>query len=205
MKRKRSGTFMIIMGLVLIAVALSLFGYDAWLSRQAANASADAEKKLVIPKSTDDDPYLDPDAEMPVETVDGYEYIGILEIPALNMKLPVMKDWSYPKLKISPCRYTGSYFKDDMVICAHNSRAHFMPLWNIAVGTDVYFTNVKGMRLHYLVSNLEYLSPFDVEQMTENKNNSEDSQAEWDLTLYTCTYGSRQRLAVRCVRVRKNN
>jgi sortase A len=39
------------------------------------------------------------------------------------------------------------------------------------------------------VADLETLEPTDIEGMTTG---------DWDLTLFTCTYGNRYRLAVRC-------
>lgn len=201
MKGKRSGNILIIVGLVLIAAAFSLLLYDSHESSQAGSASEQIVEQLVVSDDQlKEEPYLDPSAEMPVKTIDGNDFIGTLEIPDVNMRLPVMMDWDYAKLKISPCRYSGSYFNDDLVICAHNSAAHFMSLWNIAIGTDVYFINVDGLRLHYVVSNLEDLQAEDISLMTQNNRNS-DSTADWDLTLYTCTYNGVQRLAVRCVRV----
>lgn len=44
------------------------------------------------------------DPEMPVVMLDGYEYVGYVEIPALELKLPVMSDWDYNRLTLAPCR-----------------------------------------------------------------------------------------------------
>ena len=77
---------------------------------------------------------LDPNREMPVLEADGNLYIGILKIPALNLELPVMSDWSYPQLRTAPCRYAGSAYQDDLVIAAHNYRRHFGLLGTLAAG-----------------------------------------------------------------------
>ena len=45
-----------------------------------------------------------PEGEMPVIEIDGYDYIGVLQIPSLDLTLPVISDWSYPALQIAPCR-----------------------------------------------------------------------------------------------------
>ena len=36
-----------------------------------------------------------------------------------------MESWSYPKLKVAPCRYRGSAYLDDLIIAAHNYDRHF--------------------------------------------------------------------------------
>lgn len=136
---------------------------------------------------------------MPTEEIDGNQYIGQLEAPSVNVSLPVMYNWNYEQLKKAPCRYYGSYYTDDLVICGHNYRTHFSPLRSIKPGEDVYFITVTGERIHYLVSNIETLKPTAIEEMTENRNNSE-SASEWDLTLFTCTTGGRARYAIRCDR-----
>ena len=61
--------------------------------------------------------------EMDTVPVNGYACIGILSIPALELELPVLKDWSYGKLKKAPCLYYGSYYESDFVIAAHNYKS----------------------------------------------------------------------------------
>ena len=51
----------------------------------------------------------DTEQDMPVIEIEGNFYIGVLEIPSLELSLPVMADWDYEKMKIAPCHYYGSY------------------------------------------------------------------------------------------------
>ena len=131
---------------------------------------------------------------MPVEELDGESYIGLLEIPALNLSLPVIENWDYEKLKVAPCRYAGSYYMNDLVICAHNYQDHFASLQYIKVGEDVYFTNTDGEVIHYIVSNRQTVLPTQIDLMIDN------TQETWDMTLFTCYTGGRTRCAVRCIR-----
>ncbi len=71
---------------------------------------------------------LDPEMEMPeiaLESAGGAACIGTLEIPSLDLTLPVMSEWSYPLLKLAPCRYAGSAYQGNLVIAAHNYKTHF--------------------------------------------------------------------------------
>lgn len=208
MKRKKGkskkGTIVILIGLLLLAAALSLVAYNFWDSGRAGSASEETARKLdtyinAMEPSDDNDNTEDKNKSMPTVVIDGQTYIGELEIPSISRKLPVMADWSYEKLRISPCRYSGSYYADDLVILGHNYGRHFSPIKWIDIGADVYFTNVNGERIHYIVENRETIAPTDVEEMIENDENSE-KKADWDLTLFTCTTGGRARCAVRCVR-----
>ena len=126
---------------------------------------------------------------MPVIEVEGSRYVGYLDIPALELSLPVMENWSYPNLKISPCRYEGSAYDNDLIIAAHNYQRHFGGLKNLSIGDEVRFTDGDGNVFTYHVAALEQLQPTQVEEM---------SAGDWDLTLFTCTLGGQQRVTVRC-------
>jgi sortase A len=206
MHKKTKGNLLITLGILLIAAAVGLAGYNLWDASRAQKAAGEITGQLIsdIESKVEDGktaaPYMDPNTPMPVEMIDGYEYIGVLEIPSEGLSLPVMKEWDYTRLKISPCRFTGSYYSDDLVICAHNYMRHLGPLLQIGIGEDIYFTNVDGLTIHYIVTNRETVEPTAVEQMIENTSNSGTSLLDWDLTLFTCNLGGQTRCAVRCSR-----
>lgn len=204
-KHSHRGNLLIFLGMILIFGALGLTVYNI-LDGKRAEKAAEQISVALIDKIKEEDsamqvPMFDPAAPMPVEVIDGYEYIGVLEIPDLDLTLPVMNEWDYTRLKISPCRFTGSYYADDLVICGHNYAKHFSPIKWIDIGADVYFTNVEGMTIHYIVTNRETVEPTDVELMIDNIHNSTSSTMDWDMTLFTCNTGGQTRCAVRCSRV----
>ena len=130
-----------------------------------------------------------PEMEMPTREIDGQTYIGMVEVPALELSLPVISEWTYPRLKKAPCRYVGSVYSKDMVICGHNYDRHFGRLKELAVGDEVRFTDMDGNVFFYSVCGTEQLGKYAVEDMLAG---------EWDLTLFTCTKGGRMRVTVRC-------
>ena len=135
---------------------------------------------------------LNPEMEMPEVSLPGLEEagcIGIIEIPSINIKLPLLSTWSYSLLKKAPCRYTGSIYLDNMVIAAHNSDAHFKKISNLQEGDIVTFTDAVGNVFTYTVAGIELLQPDEVDNMTNG---------QWPLTLFTCTYGGASRVTVRC-------
>ena len=221
---RRFGTLLTAIGLLLMAGGLGLVIYNMWDNNRADDAS-DAILKQIEEEHADmgvsnapappsrsdkdvDDRVTDKDAwrygqTMPVTLVDGFQYIGILEIPSLGIRLPVLDTWDYDRLRISPCLYSGSYYTDDMVICGHNYQRHFSPIKGVDIDADVYFITADKVIYHYTVSNRETVQPTSVEQMIRNMNNRdpEDGDMEdWDLTLFTCNTGGQTRCAVRCIR-----
>ena len=210
MKKNSKGNILILLGILMLLGAVGLVAYNFWDANRAKEAAEQISEQLIekIDENVKSEetaapaPYMDPNTPMPVELIDGYEYIGILEIPSKELSLPVMAEWDYDRLKISPCRFVGSYYTDDLVICAHNYDQHLGRLLSIDIGVDVYFTNVEGLTIHYIVTNRETVEPTAVEQMIENTGNSETSLLDWDLTLFTCNLGGQTRCAVRCSRVK---
>ncbi len=122
-KRHSGSNILIIIGVLCIAAAIGLSGYNILTSHKAGEASHMVIEKLDLSDALT--PAWYSDKEMPVTSVDGVDYIGMLTIPDLNLQLPVAADWSYEQLLSSPCCYTGNYYKNDMVVCAHNYPTHF--------------------------------------------------------------------------------
>ena len=207
MKRKK-GTPLIALGLLLIAAALSLVAYNLKESQNARQfgaevvdlmcetlysepaqkdtATIDAAEEVVLP-----DYLRDPEMEMPVQTIDGQDYIGVLSIPALNLELPVISQWSYPGLRVAPCRYQGSAYTDNLIIAAHNYSSHFGNLKTLREGDSIFFVDVRGNAFSYEVAALETLAPTATDEL---------ASGDWDLTLFTCTVGGQSRVTLRCVR-----
>ena len=195
------------LGLLLLLAALGLTAYNLWLDARASMSvdvvlerltptlssrqselpplsSGEALEEAFVP-----DHVLNPEMAMPEETIDGRNYIGVLDIPALELSLPIISEWSYDALQIAPCRYSGSAYLDNLVIAGHNYRSHFVSLPQLQPGDSVTFTDMDGNVFSYEVSSLETLSPYAVSDMTSG---------DWDLTLFTCTVGGQSRLAIRC-------
>ena len=195
------------LGLLLLLAALGLTAYNLWLdarasmsvdvvlerltptlsSRQSelpALSSGEALEEAFVP-----DYVLNPEMAMPEETIDGRNYIGVLDIPALGLSFPIISEWSYDALQIVPCRYSGSAYLDNLVIAGHNYRSHFASLSQLQPGDTVTFTDMDGNVFSYAVSSLETLSSYAISDMTSG---------DWDLTLFTCTVGGQSRLAIRC-------
>ena len=204
---RRRSTWMIIIGILLLLAAGVLVFRNMQESAEAGEASDSALTGLEEAMPSEDTwsialPTLPEEGtEMTTVEVDGYTYIGRLEIPSLELSLPVMKDWDYNKLNISPCRYSGSYLSDDMVICAHNFASHFGAIHTLAIGAEVDFITTEGRVYRYSVSNIETLQPTMVsEMMGLDEDLLVDEEKGWELTLFTCTVDGRARHAVRCIR-----
>ena len=113
MKRK-IGITLVTLGLILILFAVALFLYNNFENKKAqeqSNRVMDAIIDTVDNNQTNDE--IDPfDTEMKVVDIEGNDYIGYLDIPELNVTLPVMSECDYSRLRVAPCRYYGSIKTD---------------------------------------------------------------------------------------------
>lgn len=198
-------------GLLLLAAALFLWAYNGQESRRAGDSAQQVITELTQsltrqppaeagagPEQTEapavklPEYLLDAQREMPEKTVNGRAYIGVLSIPSLNLELPVLSQWSYPNLKEAPCRYSGSLYQNDLIICAHNYASHFGRLKTLQPGDTLLFTDMDDQVVSFQMVEQETLEPNDQEAMTTG---------DWDLTLFTCTPGGQTRVTVRFQRV----
>lgn len=199
MKLKK-GSIFIIIGLLLLVAALLLTCFNLYDQFRGERSVDNIMDKMILKNREHSlqegeipDYILNPDMEMPVETIDGRDFIGTLEIPSLNLNLPIISQWSYGNLRVAPCRYDGSAYKNDMILAAHNYPSHFGNLKYLKEGEYVIFTDADGNKFTYTAVVRETLMPTAVNEILSKEED------DWDLTLFTCTVGGRSRVVVRCV------
>ncbi len=134
---------------------------------------------------------LEEKKEMTVRTIDGHGYIGFILIPRFDLELPIMAEWDYDKLRIAPCRQFGSTKTDDLVIAGHNYKSHFGNIPNLNRGDIVIFTDMDNEVSSYAVESVVKIGPNDTDLVL---------YSDYDLILYTCDYGGRNRFTVNCRR-----
>lgn len=134
--------------------------------------------------------YIDnPKMEMPIKQINGYDYIGYLKIEKLSLDLPIMSEWSYHLIRISPARFKGSVYENNMIILAHNYKAHFGYLYRLDRGDRVEFVDMNNNNFIYEVDEVDKISGDKMDELLAGN---------WDLTLFTCTLDGKSRVVVRC-------
>lgn len=203
MKKVRRSKLFTGIGLLLIGAALLLTLYniaEGVIAGRKADMALDLLRKdMAVSDDSLDDLTSDgrplyekyPEMAMPLVEIDGEFYVGVIEIPSLDIELPVKEDFSYKELKSSPCRYDGSVYLDNMIIAAHNYSSHFGKLKNLNIGDRVSFTDGDGNLFLYDVAEIIQVNGNDVEGMKEG---------DWDMTLFTCTLDGENRVTVRLVK-----
>ena len=201
MSKQHVGLVIMFIGIAAVTAGFGLSCYNLWDNYRAGiqagtvlNAIVRPQEEMAIsdsnmtPEASHELP-PDLDRKLPTLELDGHRYIGTVSIPVIDVVLLVQEDWSLELLKTSPCRYMGSPYQGDLIICAHNYATHFGRLKKLLPGDEVIFTDVEGNEFRYNVVELESLAGTAVEEL---------ESGIWDLTLFTCTLGGQMRVTVRC-------
>jgi len=203
---KKIGLIFTIAGTVLILAALSIFLYNKKKDEDAGQNSqvllSDVQQVIEARKAdgpSASEPLTDDDDSQPskvneslsesdkVALVDGYECIGYLSIPDLDLNLPILSEWDYDRLDVAPCRQFGSVDTNDLVIAGHNYENHFGRLKLLEPGAVVIFTDMDGVEYKYRAMVIDILAPTEVSRV---------QNSGYDLVLYTCTLGGKTRVTV---------
>ena len=198
--RAKLSAILIGLGILMILGAAGLLLYNQQESDRVASFSASivpelseyaaaARETASLPPLVTDP--LAPQPEMPTAQIEGRRYTGVFSIPAIGYQVPVFDSCSESLLKLGACRFHGSTYQRDLVLCAHNYNRLYSLLTKLRPGDAVRFTDMDGFTWSYVVADLETLGPNMVEEMTDSG---------YDLSFFTCTYGGEARLTLRCVR-----
>ena len=124
-----------------------------------------------------------------VTLIENEEYIGYIDIPSIEIKLPILRNYSESALNISPTVYKYDLETNQLIIGGHNYKRHFSKLKNVSVGEQLSMTNSEGDIYTYEILEILTLDGYDVDAL---------HSLEYDLILFTCTLGGSSRLVVCC-------
>ena len=120
-----------------------------------------------------------------------YTTLGILTIPKLNVRLPVIAEYTDANLKVSCCKISGRADNKPyrLVISGHNIWSHFKGLDTLQIGDQIAFTDRDGITYYYGAT--EFLDLY-------KTNGAAVLEAVgWDITLITCKTDNTWRTVVR--------
>ena len=123
--------------------------------------------------------------------------IGIIEIPGLDIRYPVMEGTTSKVLNagIGHIEETAGIGESgNCVLCGHNGSRYgtfFTSLSQISIGDEVMITDKKGLKHIYEVTETEIVNPYD--------NSIKTQGTEKELTLFTCSQKGTMRFVVRCI------
>ena len=164
-----------ILGICLLAIALLVMLAWQWgiLDAQVKAEIYVATIRQATPQTQGAIPEIRRDNTMARLSLDGRDFVGILEMPGYDLALPVGADWG--ESGKYPCCFFGSVYDRTLQIGATTQKGQFDFYREISVGDSVYFTDLEGNRFGYTVTQIDYESRF---------SQATSPREERDLTLF---------------------
>lgn len=151
---------------LLIAAAIALIYWQgnirSWEQKTAGYLSAITAR---IPTPQSAIPEERTNNAMPVLSIDGTDFVGILEMPRYGASLPVGAHWG--KVSSYPCLFDGSVYDGTLQIGATTQAGQYDFYRDISVGDAVYFTDMEGNRYEYTITDLRYVNRADQAALAE--------------------------------------
>lgn len=128
-------------------------------------------------------------------TYKGYAVVGIIQIPSINLKYPILEKLTANSLKTSVVLlYTAQGLNNEgnSVIIGHNYRngTMFSNVDKLKNGDYIYITDLSGRKVGYKIYNMFRASGSEGEYITRNTNGKRE------ISLSTCTDDSKARTIV---------
>lgn len=128
-----------------------------------------------------------------------YSIVGIVNIPKINCRYPIIAETTDPMLKVSVCKFWGSAPNEvgNLCIIGHNYKnsKFFSKVPSLIVGDIIEITDLSGRTLQYKAYDIYTVDPSDT------RCTSQLTQGKKEVTLITCTNDTKQRVIVKCTEV----
>ena len=128
-----------------------------------------------------------------------YSIVGIVNIPKINSKYPIIAETTDQLLKVSVCKFWGSNPNEvgNLCIIGHNYRnsKFFSKVPTLVTDDIVEITDLSGKTLKYKIYEMYTVDPSDT------RCTSQLTQGKKEVTLITCTNDGKQRVIVKCTEV----
>ena len=151
-----TGRICIFAGTILLLMAVIFPVFWQWQIGSSAQKTEDCVETIrsLIPEAQS--AFLEErrDNTMPILSLDGTDYIGILEIPRYGSALPVSADWG--EVTKRPCRLGGSIYDGTIQIGGTSQKGQYDFFRDISAGDSVCFTDMEGKRYAYEITDIRY-------------------------------------------------
>ncbi len=124
--------------------------------------------------------------------VDGYDVEGIIEIPKINIKYPIVSTTSDEAMKVAITKFWGTNINDigNYTMAGHNYKngTMFGKTKYLEIGDKIKMTDLNLNTVEYEIFKIYTIDPDDVTCIESVEPNTRE------ITLITCTNGHKNRL-----------
>ena len=124
----------------------------------------------------------------------GYKIEGIIEIPKINIKYPIIDHTNEETMKVSITKFWGPQANEigNYTVAGHNNKdgTMFGKTKYLQIGDKIKLTNLKNETIEYEIFKIYSIDPESVENGTR------------EITLITCTNGHKNRLVTKARQIK---
>lgn len=125
----------------------------------------------------------------------GYKVEGIIEIPSINIRYPVLNKTNDASMKISITKFWGPGVNEvgNYTMAGHNNKdgTMFGKTKRLQIGDTIEMTDLKNNTVTYEIFKIYSIDPDDVSIVESVQDNCRE------ITLITCTNGHKNRLIIK--------
>lgn len=148
--------------LIITTVVLAAWQWNIHTATQKAQEYV-AKMRSFMPESQSAVLEQRSDNTMPVLSMAGTDFVGILEVPSANCTLPVSADWGQSSQ--FPCRFAGSLYDGSLQLGSTTQAGQFDFYRQLSVGDSLFFTDMTGNRYGYAITDICYRQHADSETL----------------------------------------
>lgn len=133
------------------------------------------------------------DVEDMPKQIKGYNVIGEIEIPKINLKKYILEYFTMDSMDVSITRFWGNGINKagNFSIIGHNYKGMFRDLKDLEIGDQFTLTSSNGETCNYVIYDIYIVDPEDVSCIEDSLNGKRE------VTLITCTVGGEKRLILK--------
>lgn len=167
-------------GLILILSSIIIFAYDFVNYRKTDKNLPEITEKIerLLPNKREAFVSKRSDYTMPSVEIDGYDFVGLIEVQNYSVKLPIYSIYDSVHM---PAVYSGSAYDGSLVICGKYADGQFNFADKLEVGEQLTFTDLYGQIFRYTVKRITHSDSLSEEKLQTDND---------DLTLFVKLNGS---------------
>ena len=175
---------------LIVVVAMIVIRYGGnYLNEKEVSASLETIEEELNKEETQQSESL-PELEFK-----GYKIEGIIEIPKINIKYPIIDHTNEETMKVSITKFWGPQANEigNYTVAGHNNKdgTMFGKTKYLQIGDKIKLTNLKNETIEYEIFKIYSIDPDDVSCVESVENGTRE------ITIITCTNGHKNRLVTK--------
>lgn len=174
--------------IVVVAMIVIRYGGNYLNEKEVSSSLETIEEELNKEKTQQSE-------SLPELEFKGYKIEGIIEIPKINIKYPIIDHTNEETMKVSITKFWGPQANEigNYTVAGHNNKdgTMFGKTKYLQIGDKIKLTNLKNETIEYEIFKIYSIDPDDVSCVESVENGTRE------ITLITCTNGHKNRLVTK--------